>query len=87
MEKVNLASNLVITLTFSPDDLAWLQANRFEVPAFWSGHLAAPARGDVLRFAGHQFVIAARVWEHNGDAAVLRLYLSDRVAQTDETLH
>lgn len=72
-----------IALVFPPDDQTWLRLNGIEVPAFWQGHSAAPARGDVVRIGGRQFVVEARVWEHDRQAAVLRLYLGSGHAQSD----
>lgn len=72
-----------IALVFPPDDQAWLRLNGVEVPPFWQGHAAPPLRGDVMRLGGRQFVIEARVWEHDGQAPVLRLYLGSGHAQSD----
>jgi len=42
-----------------------------------------PALGDVVRVGGRQFVIEARVWEHDGAAPPLRLYVGSGHAQSD----
>lgn len=81
MQTLNLAGNLIITLTFNDEDLDWMRRAKIEVPAFWTGHPTPPQQGDVLRFGGHQFVIGARAWEHNGSAPILRLYLSERTPE------
>jgi hypothetical protein len=72
-----------ITLVFTTDDQAWLRREGVAVPLFWQGHTVAPALGDVLRLGGRQFVIQARVWEHDGSVPVLRLYVGDGHAQSD----
>jgi hypothetical protein len=72
-----------IVLVFSRDDQLWIRRTPVEVPQFWQGHSVAPALGDVLRIAGRQFVVQARVWEHDGDGPVLRIFLSDAHAQSD----
>ena len=72
-----------IVPVFTTDDQAWLRRGSIPVPAFWNGHAVAPALGDVLRVGGRQFVINARVWEHDGAVPVLRLYLGSGHAQSD----
>lgn len=72
-----------IVPVFSADDQAWMRRGSVTVPKFWEGHNVAPATGDVLRVGGRQFVVEARVWEHDGTASVLRLFLSSGHAQTD----
>ena len=76
---------LHVHLVFNPDDQAWVRRSDIPVPRFWEGHGVAPATGDVLRFGGRQFVIQARVWEHDGSTPVLRLFLGDAHAQSDTT--
>jgi hypothetical protein len=68
---------------FGPEDQAWIRINRISVPDFWSHHNLAPAQGDALRIAGRQFIIAARVWEHDAEGPLLRLYVGDAHAQSD----
>ena len=68
---------------FTTDDQAWLRREGIAVPAFWQGHTVSPALGDVLRIGGRQFVIQARVWEHDGTVPVLRLYIGSGHAQSD----
>jgi hypothetical protein len=76
-------SELRILMTFSTDDQAWLRRNSVAVPAFFQGHAVAPAQGDALRIAGRQFLVQARVWEHDDEGPLLRLFLSDAHAQSD----
>jgi hypothetical protein len=75
--------SLRVVPVFSPDDQAWLRMNRIVVPDFWSGHTLAPTTGDALRIAGRQFMIQGRVWEHDGEGAVLRLFVGDAHAPSD----
>ncbi len=74
---------LRVVTVFSPDDQAWIRINRISVPDFWGHHPMAPAQGDALRIAGRQFIIQARVWEHDGEGTVLRLFVGDAHAQSD----
>jgi hypothetical protein len=74
-----------IVLNFSGDDQAWIRRSGTVVPRFWDGHDIAPVQGDVVRFAGRQFMVEARVWEHDGELPVLRLFLGDARAQSDTT--
>jgi hypothetical protein len=60
-----------------------MRINRISVPNFWADHAAAPAQGDALRIAGRQFIIEARVWEHDSEGPVLRLFVGDAHAQSD----
>jgi hypothetical protein len=76
-----------ITLTFTPDDLAWMKQTGTAVPPFWTGHSIAPAVGDVLRLGDRQFAVFGRAWEHNGSRPVLRLYLTASEPVKSETLH
>jgi hypothetical protein len=77
--------NIQIVLVFETDDQAWIRRTRIEVPRFWEGHSVAPAVGDVLRLGGRQFVIEARVWEHEGGVPVLRLMIGGGGAHSDTT--
>jgi hypothetical protein len=72
-----------IVPVFTPDDQAWIRRTATVVPRFWHDHVVAPMLGDILRIGGRQFVIEARVWEHDGTLPVLRLFLSDGRAQSD----
>ena len=74
-----------IVPVFNTDDQAWIRRGAVPVPQFWQGHAVAPALGDVLRVGGRQFVIEARVWEHDGALTVLRLYLGSGRALSDTT--
>jgi hypothetical protein len=75
--------NLKIVPVFTADDQAWIRRSSVTVPAFWQGHGVAPALGDVLRIGGRQFIIEARVWEHDGSVPVLRLFIGSGHAQSD----
>jgi hypothetical protein len=77
---------LQVSLVFNSDDQAWIRREGVSVPHFWQSHAAAPAVGDVVRFGGRQFVILSRVWEHDGESAMLRLFVSDARAQSDTSL-
>ena len=70
-------------LNFNTDDQAWLRRSSISVPAFWEGHGVPPAQGDAVRIGGRQFVIKARVWEHDGAGPLLRLFVGDAQAQSD----
>lgn len=76
-------TSLRIVLSFSADDQAWLRRSSITVPPFWEGHGVAPAQGDAVRIGGRQFLIQARVWEHDGDGPVLRLFAGSAQAQSD----
>lgn len=77
------ADALRYVLTFAPDDQAWLRRGQIAVPAFFQGHQVAPTQGDVLRIAGRQFVVQGRIWDHDSDGPLLRLFLSNAHAQSD----
>jgi hypothetical protein len=77
--------DIQIVLVFAADDQAWIRRTAVEVPAFWRGHSVAPAVSDVLRVGGRQFVIEARVWEHDGALPTLRLFLGSGRARSDTT--
>jgi hypothetical protein len=77
--------DIQITPVFSADDQAWIRREGIAIPKFWQGHTVAPALGDVLRIGGRQFVIEARVWEHNGTLPVLQLFLGSSQAHSDTT--
>jgi hypothetical protein len=72
-----------IVLAFSSDDQAWIRRSAIVVPPFWEGHTVAPLVGDLLRIGGRQFTIQGRAWEHDGTAAILRLFLSSARAESD----
>jgi hypothetical protein len=74
---------LRIVLAFSPEDMAWLRRSQIAVPAFWDGHVVAPAVDDVLRIGGRQFTVKGRLWEHDGSGPLLRLFLSSAQAESD----
>ena len=75
--------NLRIVPVFSMDDQAWMRRSSVAMPKFWQGHSVAPLVGDVLRIGGRQFAVQGRVWEHDGNAPVLRLFLSSGHAESD----
>lgn len=74
---------LRIVPMFGPDDQAWIRRSSIVVPQFWAGHGVAPAIEDVLRIGGRQFTVKGRMWEHDGNGPILRLYLSDAYAESD----
>lgn len=75
--------NLRVVLVFGTDDQAWIRRSSIVVPQLWQGHSVPPAQGDVIRIGGRQFLIQGRVWEHDGESAVLRLYVGNAHAQSD----
>jgi hypothetical protein len=77
---------LQINLVFNADDQAWIRREGLAVPAYWQGHSVPPLVGDVVRFGGRQFVIQARVWEHDAGATVVRLFVGDARAESDTSL-
>lgn len=76
-------TQLRIVLAFSADDQAWIRQNKITVPKFWDNHAVPPLQGDVIRVAGRQFLIQGRVWEHDGTAAVLRIFVGNAHAESD----
>jgi len=72
-----------VMLMFGPDDQAWIRRSSIVVPDFWKGHGFAPAQGDVIRIGGRQFLIQARVWEHDGDGPLLRVFVGNAHAHSD----
>jgi hypothetical protein len=77
---------LQIKLVFNADDQAWIRRDGIVVPAYWQAHAVPPLVGDVVRFGGRQFVIQARVWEHDEGKTVLRLFVGDAHAESDTSL-
>jgi hypothetical protein len=75
--------DLRIVLTFCVEDQAWLRLSSIVVPRFFEAHTVAPATGDALRIGGRQFIVQARIWEHDGLAPTLRLLLSSGHAESD----
>lgn len=84
--EINLA-HIEYRLTFTPEDLRWVQEAGVAVPPFWLGHPIAPVIGDVVRLADRQFAVMGRAWEHDGQRPVLRLYLTAGTPRSDTTLH
>lgn len=74
---------LRIVLAFPPDDQGWIRRSSIVVPKFWEGHSVAPLAGDVVRVGGRQFLVQGRAWEHDGEGAVLRVFLSASHAESD----
>ena len=72
-------------MVFSAEDQAWIRRTPVTVPAFWEGHTTPPAKGDLVRLGGRQFLIRGRVWEHDGEGPVLKLYVGDAQALSDTT--
>lgn len=75
--------NLRVALVFGSEDQAWIRREQIVVPQFWQGHAVPPAQGDVVRIGGRQFLIQGRAWEHDGQSAILRLYVGNAHAQSD----
>jgi hypothetical protein len=73
-------------LVFSSEDQAWIRREKIAVPKFWQGHAVPLLVGDVVRFGGRQFVIEARVWEHEGGQPLLRLFVGSARAESDTSL-
>lgn len=80
---MNPAPVLRTVLVFSTEDQMWMRRNSIVVPAFWMGHHMSPAKGDLVRVGGRQFLIRGRVWEHDGQGSVLKLYMGDAQANSD----
>lgn len=72
-------------LVFSAEDQAWIRRTPITVPAFWQGHAVPPAKGDLVRVGGRQFLIRGRVWEQDGEGPLLKLYVGDAHALSDTT--
>jgi hypothetical protein len=72
---------LNIALTFGRDDQTWMRRAGVVVPRFWDGHAVPPVRGDLLRIGGRLFEVQVRVWEHDAEAPLLRLYLGSGRAE------
>jgi len=75
--------SLRIVFAFSPEDQTWLRVSSVSVPHFFEGHTEDPATGDAFRIGGRQFIVQARIWEHDGLAPTLRLLLSSGHAESD----
>lgn len=75
--------NLKVVLVFGTDDQAWIRRSSIAVPQFWQGHSVPPVQGDVIRLGGRQFLIQGRVWEHDGEMPVLRLFVGNAHAHSD----
>lgn len=78
-----MSQSLKVVLVFGTDDQAWIRREQIKVPQFWSGHNVPPAQGDVIRIGGRQFLIQGRVWEHNGEFTLLRLFVGNAHAHSD----
>jgi len=74
---------LRFALVFSHEDQIWIRRTGVAVPDFWRGHGVAPQVGDVFRLGGRQFTIQGRLWEHDGEAVVLRLFVGSAHAESD----
>lgn len=75
--------DLRIVLSFSGEDQTWLRLSSIAVPQFFDGHAEVPAVGDAFRIGGRQFIVQARIWEHDGLKPSLRLLLSSGHAESD----
>ena len=78
-------SSLRTVMVFSAEDQAWIRRTPIALPDFWYGHEVPPAKGDLVRLGGRQFLIRGRVWEHDGEGPVLKLYVGDAHAPSDTT--
>jgi hypothetical protein len=74
---------LRIVLSLSPEDQAWMRRSQVSVPRFWDGHAVPPVTDDVLRIGGRQFTVRGRMWEHDGNGPILRLFMSGAHAESD----
>lgn len=75
--------DLRIFLSFTVEDQTWLRLSAVSTPSFFEGHTVVPATGDALRIGGRQFIVQARVWEHDGMRPSLRILLSSGHAESD----
>ena len=75
--------SLNIELVFSREDQTWMRRASVAVPNFWAGHSVPPVCGDLLRIGGRQFEVMVRLWDHDTETPVLRLYLSSSRADGD----
>ncbi len=78
-------SPLRTLMVFSAEDQAWIRRTPVTIPDFWQGHAVHPAKGDLVRLGGRQFHIRGRVWEHDGEGPMLKLYMGDAHAPSDTT--
>ena len=78
-------THLRTVLVFSAEDQAWIRRTPVNIPPFWEGHPVPPAKGDLVRLGGRQFLIRGRVWEHDAEGPVLKLYVGDAHALSDTT--
>ncbi|MDO9437873.1 hypothetical protein [Hydrogenophaga sp.] len=76
-------SPLRTAMVFSSEDQAWIRRTPVTIPDFWSTHAVPPAKGDLVRLGGRQFMILGRVWEHDAEGPVLKLYVGDAHAPSD----
>ena len=76
---------LKVALEFSVEDRSWLRVAKVVIPRFFEGHDALPMQGDVMRLGGRQFTVAVRVWEHDANGPLLRVYLGGGHAESDTT--
>jgi hypothetical protein len=72
-----------VVLAFRADDQAWIRQSKIAIPKYWEDHSIPPAQGDVIRIAGRQFLVQARVWEHDGETTVLKIFVGNAHAQSD----
>ena len=78
-----MSTALRTVLVFTPEDQAWLRRQQLVVPDYWRGHGAAPIPGDVFRVGGRQFTIQGRLWEHDLQGPVLRVFVGSAHAESD----
>lgn len=75
--------NLRFALVFSPEDQTWIRRAGLTIPDYWRGHGVPPLVGDVFRLGGRQFTIQGRLWEHDGESPVLRVFVGSAHAESD----
>lgn len=80
-----IPSPLRTLMVFSAEDQAWIRRTPVTIPDFWHGHGVPPAKGDLVRLGGRQFHVRGRVWEHDGEGPILKLYMGDAHAPSDTT--
>lgn len=78
-----MSTALRTVLVFTPEDQTWLRRQQLVVPDYWRGHGVAPIPGDVFRVGGRQFTIQGRLWEHDLQGPVLRVFVGSAHAESD----
>lgn len=78
-----MSTPLRTLLVFTHEDQAWLRRAGLVVPDYWQGHGVAPVPGDVFRVGGRQFTVQGRLWEHDPQGPLLRVYVGSAHAESD----